>query len=133
MGLEEHGLAPGSYFSLSLWLRFPINFCELRLAGCGSRGRERERVRVGTGEAESVWRGRERSACRVPLTNTRVAHAGRSPLVAHATATAHAGRVCAGPESLSPLRADLCFKRSQDNGKPSSGGRGEKKVLVLES
>ncbi len=44
----------------------------------------------GMREAGGVERGRERSGCRGTL--TRVAHAGRKPLVAHATATAHPGR-----------------------------------------
>ena len=46
----------------------------------------------GARQAESVERGRERSGCRGPRTLTPAAHAGRLPLVAHATATAHAGR-----------------------------------------
>ena len=55
-----------------------------RPAGRGSRGRERERVR-------GRFAG-GRVAGRVPHTHTQVAHAGRFSLVAHATATAHAGR-----------------------------------------
>jgi hypothetical protein len=46
----------------------------------------------GAREAEGAERGRERSACRGPLTHTRPAYATRFPLVAHATATAHATR-----------------------------------------
>jgi len=46
----------------------------------------------GSREAESVWGGEGRSACRGPRTLTQAAHASRGPLVAHATATAHASR-----------------------------------------
>ena len=83
----------------------------------------------GTREAESVWRGRERSACRVPLTNTRVAHAGRSPLVAHATATAHAGRSVLARKAFRPSAPISASRGAKIMGNPLPAGEGRRRCL----
>ena len=60
----------------------------------------------GTREAESVWRGRERSACRGPLTLTQAAHANRLPNTLTLPLTGHPNRL---PMCALTLRNDFCF------------------------
>jgi hypothetical protein len=65
----------------------------------------------GTRKAESVGRGRERSACRVPLTLMRAVHASRFPAGRSRYRDRTRWPICAGPEGPARKRPSAALAR----------------------